>query len=523
MSRYSIDGQILTDIADTIRSKGLPTTSGESYAPGKVNGVKESGAIKTDTSRPNPQWYDFDPMWGSNHWFTQVITVPDDVRYTEIKFTVEFSYDTEAFFIAEGEHTEMPEECLCYYDTTSTIEQRRNIELTTKAKTITFGCYVIDTIAAMMYYAKLTYVPAVTPEEMAHNIEALTVLDSSLLEWTGSIDYKDYYGAWDKYIELYGDKITTKDIGGIANTFYNTKLTNIPFELNCVTTSSNITMTFFCNNATKLVEPPVINNARPGDLQNTFSGCYNIRFQEDYGADWDWSWHTAQAGPYNGYKNGMFNNCYSTRRLPLAFFNYGNPNLSSSYQQFRDMDNLYALDQLTKLPCPHKTAINGTGYSGIFYNMFNQWCRCEWFTFADDIGPMKWAKQTIDLSRYFGWASTTSPILNYNSGITADKRVTDFATYEALANDPDWFTTDVGYSRYNLSSAISTINSLPDCSEYTASNGANTIKFKGSAGGKTSTTWANGKPLDSQNGAISNLTDEHIAVAAAKGWTVAIV
>ena len=68
------------------------------------------------------------------------------------------------------------------------------------------------------------------------------------------------------------------------------------------------------------------------------------------------------------------------------------------------------------------------------------------------------------------------------------------------------------YSRYNHDSAVETINSLPDTSEYLASaGGTNTIKFKGVAGMKT------------DGGAINTLTEEEIAVAAAKGWTVSLV
>ena len=71
---------------------------------------------------------------------------------------------------------------------------------------------------------------------------------------------------------------------------------------------------------------------------------------------------------------------------------------------------------------------------------------------------------------------------------------------------------DVPYSRYNHDSAVETINSLPDTSGYLSANGGtNTIKFEGAAGSKT------------DGGAINTLTEEEIAVAAAKGWTVTLV
>ena len=98
-------------------------------------------------------------------------------------------------------------------------------------------------------------------------------------------------------------------------------------------------------------------------------------------------------------------------------------------------------------------------------------------------------------------------MLDYNAGITADKKVIDAASYQALKNDPDWWTMDIAYSRYNHDSAVNTINSLPDCS----SGSNNIIKFNGGAGSAT------------DGGAINTLTTEEIAVAAAKGWTVTLV
>ena len=68
------------------------------------------------------------------------------------------------------------------------------------------------------------------------------------------------------------------------------------------------------------------------------------------------------------------------------------------------------------------------------------------------------------------------------------------------------------FSRYNHDSAVATINSLPDTSAYLATKGGtNTIKFYGVLGALT------------DGGAINTLTEQEIAVAAAKGWTVTFV
>lgn len=69
--------------------------------------------------------------------------------------------------------------------------------------------------------------------------------------------------------------------------------------------------------------------------------------------------------------------------------------------------------------------------------------------------------------------------------------------------------SDVLGSVYNHTSAVETINSLPDTSAYLEEKGGtNTIMFFSKQGGNT------------EGGAIGNLTAEEIAIAAAKGWTV---
>ena len=116
----------------------------------------------------------------------------------------------------------------------------------------------------------------------------------------------------------------------------------------------------------------------------------------------------------------------------------------------------------------------------------------------------------MDMSSSLGYTQGLDAyIVGYNSGITMDKKVVDDATYQALKNDPDWWAYDYKYSRYNHDSAVNTINSLPDTSAYLATaGGTNTIKFRGDAGSKT------------DGGAINTMTEEEIAVATAKGWTV---
>ena len=207
--------------------------------------------------------------------------------------------------------------------------------------------------------------------------------------------------------------------------------------------------------------------------------------------------------------NQMFASCYSLRKLPdLSWFDGKNTNFYISYSIYRGIfSSCNSLDEIVNLP-----VLKSSSTSNGFENGFPGCFRIKEMTFktGTDSAPRTdsgWKSQTIDLSMSVGYASTNQTILGYNSGITADKEVTDDVSYQALKNDPDWFTCNVAYSRYNHDSAVNTINSLPDCS----SSGTNTIKFLGASGSAT------------DGGAISTLTAEEIAVATAKGWTVTLV
>lgn len=190
--------------------------------------------------------------------------------------------------------------------------------------------------------------------------------------------------------------------------------------------------------------------------------------------------------------------------------------ISSSYvnsQNYRTFAYCYALDEVRGFRIS-----SATYTSNSFANLVSSCSRLKNMIFAvqDDGTPyvVQWKSQTLDLSSFVGYFNTgyKNNILNYNSGITADKEVTDDATYQALKDDPDWFTADVAYSRYNHDSAVATINSLPDTSAYLATaGGTNTIKFKGAAGSAT------------DGGAINTLTEEEIAIATSRGWTVSLV
>ena len=164
----------------------------------------------------------------------------------------------------------------------------------------------------------------------------------------------------------------------------------------------------------------------------------------------------------------------------------------------------YALDEIKGL-YPHA----GTWKNNLFSSTFNDTTRVKDITFElNENGQpyvRNWSNQTIDLTHNVG-KSDLNYIREYNSGITEDKLVNSLETYETLKNDPDWFCSSYSWCRYGRSAAVNTINSLPDCSQ----GSGNIIKFYKSAGASIPGEY------------INELTEEEIAVATAKGWTVSL-
>jgi hypothetical protein len=195
-----------------------------------------------------------------------------------------------------------------------------------------------------------------------------------------------------------------------------------------------------------------------------------------------------------------FANCYSLRKLPDF----------QAYWYSSDQSNLflncYCLDEIINIPAT-TYKLNSNRFSDTFSNCH----RIKNLTFmvqADGTPYVRsWKSQVIDLSTYIGYTTEGSKMVDYNSGLTYEDNAYDEEHYQALKNIEDWWSSNVEYSRYNHDSAVATINSLPDTSAY----GTNTIKFQGQAGALT------------DGGAINTLTEEEIAVASAKGWTVSLV
>lgn len=364
------------------------------------------------------------------------------------------------------------------------------------------------------------YTPVIVnvPQDGAPVAEGLVI--------TGDCERMFYNGKWDWFIRQYGNQMTTNNITNADRMFYNSTLDNIPFDINMSRLSSYTTHklqgTFqFCSKMKQL--PRIKGDVKPNSLESFFYYHHLVReIPEDYFDDWDWSEIDGNTSSYGGTMCNNFYYCYSLRKAPAEFIKHGNPKAYGDYSLYKkSFISCYALDELVDVAVPYTNVewtTNAFANYGSDYFLANCW-RIKDFTFAvqEDGTPyvVKWKGQNIRLTSsqgvYFGYANdnTFYNLLDYNSGITEDKRVVDDATYQALKNDPDWWSTNYNYSRYNHESAVRTINSLPDTSAYLATKGGtNTIIFG----------YHDGKLTD--GGSTGDLTEEEIAVATAKGWTV---
>lgn len=311
------------------------------------------------------------------------------------------------------------------------------------------------------------------------------------------------------YIELFGDTITTNEITNADHMFGSYQNETIPFDINMKSSSQASLYQMFAS-ANNLKVLPKINNAYPSTLAYLFLGCNNLReIPEDY-ID-TWNFNRVQTYAYAQLGN-MFEGCYSLREIPQKLLeNLWGIQTSSTYgPYYRTFMYCYTLNEINNLGVQPSTLTSN------FFSYACDYCyRLKNFTFAvnEDGTPKtaKWKNQTLNLIT-LGWGSNPNTFINYNAGLTYDTQITNDATYQTLKDHPDSWTIDKNYSRYNHTSAVNTINSLPDCSAYlSTTTGTNTIKFYGSAGALT------------DGGAINTLTEEEIAVATAKGWTVSLV
>ena len=564
MAKYSIDDSTLIALGDALRAKTSEEKDGPIYTGNPTGIIKSANALTEEN------FTIIDMPLGGN-WITdaQRITTISDVA----KINIKLSYKTDVLnFASTGGGISNVNMCIFdkAYSSSSlkkTIEptiicepsntgiSRAEYEINSNEITLALlldknGPYGTSYTVRAFFYAEVELFDSdgklidyhtigkvkntMTPSAMITTINELPTIPDSVFQMTGYVPYRCAYDNYTWMIDLYGDKITTKDLTTAIYMFQQSyKLTRVPFQLNFADNSGISLSGLFksCNiltqidyditipenayktavddifyNCYKLESIPYIYNVYPSTINNMFRECQRLRYIPN---DYIDTWNLDEMLTYQyAYIGNLFNGCYSLREVPKWLSQFQSMKVSSTTSLLYAylFQNNYSLNEIIDLPV--LSAITLT--SNVFGYTFKNCYRLKNLTFKlnDDGTPqtVKWAKQTIDLMS-IGCSPSESYVLNYNSGITTDKKVANDETYQALKNDPDWYAVGAAYSRYNHDSAVATINSLPDSSAY---NTNNTIKFNGLLGSAT------------DGGAVSTLTAEEIAVAAAKGWTVSI-
>lgn len=344
---------------------------------------------------------------------------------------------------------------------------------------------------------------------------------------TETASYRFAYGGWDWFIERYRDRITANDLTSCANMFIGSLIEELPFQINLKEGATGYNLGSMFENCKQLKVCPKIRGPMSSTAWNYTHSFSNIIYQCSALADIEDLFTPEMLEGYSTFKVTspylvsppvVIRYNASLRRIPSWWHKFKlNPEStafpSTSYIIYSSLcQYCSALDEITNIPV---WTCQAAATSNLFSSAFSNSSRVQAITFETnaDGSPIeaKWKSQTINLANNTGNASSASDITSYSStsGITTATVVNTDEAYQALKNDPDWWTTNPAYSRYNHDSAVETINSLPDTSAYLATaGGTNTITFKGTAGSKT------------DGGAINTLTEEEIAVAVAKGWTI---
>lgn len=368
------------------------------------------------------------------------------------------------------------------------------------------------------------------PSEMANAISELQLLPESVFNLTGDCQHMFRNNKWNWLIEQYGDKITTNKITTIDSMFYgSTSLKEIPFVINMEINSGLSKPKLFADTflqTPSLLKYPQINITGYGSkiytviLDKCANEEPNIVFGDTVklvGFDYDsFSQYPREKEP-----TWLFDKCdWEVARNDASTFGTSVPvNWSSSYyiKSIPSMPKFYTLNtgsyyhhwyqfsinqchNLKEIVLPRPgNAVLTSSPTGFNINSVPT-LKSFKFDVQEDNTPYtaQWKNITLSLTN-LGWGSS--------SYANKEKQVSNNETYLQLKDDDEYWTSIVDYSGYNHDRAVETINSLPDTSAY----GTNTIRFKGISGSKT------------DGGAINTLTEEEIAVAITKGWTVSLV
>lgn len=354
---------------------------------------------------------------------------------------------------------------------------------------------------AVLRAIKITTDGVYRPEEGVDGYNQVTVQTGDIPEEAfsnsiGGNDYRFYRNNWNWFMEKYGSRIKTLTVA--PHMFEWSDITTIPMTLEFDGYSCDYAFAD-CQDLTEINKIRINNDTSwlpHGSMSHLFDGCWRLRTLPNqlFG-------ERCKGSVLD--RSHMFGKCYSLRKLP-DLTNVANTAPYEKSFYFRLACGATALDEITNLP-----VISGSKNPTFSTHGIVTHChRLKDFTFeTNEDGTPKtadWNDKYFDLSHYVGWSSNTTYLTKYNANVYP--KVNSLYMYNSYWDTENWYAEDSAFSRYNRDSAVRTINSLPDCS----ASGTNTIQFYGPAG-----NGVEGK-------AINTLTEEEIAVAVSKGWTVSL-
>lgn len=336
---------------------------------------------------------------------------------------------------------------------------------------------------------------------------------------SNSLQNLDYNDIWNPVINQLTD-IYFKNKSDIAQAFvrcydlYDLSHLTIHIEGNMI---RNINGMFQkCNYLRKLPILKTNEFNKLGDESNSvnfnamFSECSNLK-EIPYNYLSQLHNSTIFGTPNIGSCQNVFRKCSKLRALPDLKFMNGSQigvSINSSRSYICSADGLYncfCLDEVTDLPLPAN--LGGANNDNMFgsYDLY----RIKNFTFMKVDGEVQsrtsFHNQNINLQNC-GYAPSGTNLDTNLDRYGNSAKVSTLEDYNRLKTDPDWWTDNVDFSRYNYTSAKNTIESLPR-DENNSSWGTLALKrYAGQGYGKC--------PND--------LTNEELAVATRKGWTVAL-
>ena len=256
--------------------------------------------------------------------------------------------------------------------------------------------------------------------------------------------------------------LDTSDTTTLSHMFWNSsEIEKLP-DMDTSKATKMSAMFYGCNSLKSI---PKIDTSNATDIDDIFSRCYLIKEAPEL--------DISQAKTFDG----MFQYCYSLKSIPRSILdNCFKPELLY-YNQLYYYGFCYCYRLTELLDLDIKDGYTAT--NNLFTNTFDYCSSLRRLTFKtnEDNTPIvtSMSGQTIDLSRYVGYFSNSTHAKEY-------------------AGDIEW-TTKASESFYNRDSMLETIKSLPIVTNCT-------IKFKREQG--------------------QLLTEDEIAIATSKGWTVTL-